>query len=123
MCVSDVCLVPYTRALRYEGARVDDESYLNRLFWEEAPSTILTSAFMYPEPPSDTTHPWLWSNLLGDLLPDAKPEREPEGKVWERREWQEAFESRVLRGGDCRRQLHRSFYLSFYLSTFFRVLL
>lgn len=88
----------------YDGARVDDESYLNRLFWEQPPSTILTSAFMYPEPPSDTTHPWLWSTLNAEMLPETKPERE-EGEVWERREWQQAFQSRVLRGEDCRRQL------------------
>ena len=47
----------------FEGARVDDESYLNRFFWEQAPATVLTAAFMYPEPPSDVTHPWLWTNF------------------------------------------------------------
>jgi len=47
----------------YMGARVDDESYLNRLFWEQPPGTVLTSAFMYPEPPADISHPWLWTNF------------------------------------------------------------
>ena len=47
----------------FHGARVDDESYLNRLFFETPPSAILTCAFMYPEPDADMSHPWLWTNF------------------------------------------------------------
>jgi hypothetical protein len=118
----------------FEGARVDDESYLNRFFWEQAPATVLTAAFMYPEPPSDVTHPWLWTNFghlhgrwsertegVRERVRDVQGhvQGEPHLQVHdtlsqeasdareerERSEWKEAFGKRLLRGRDCRQQL------------------
>jgi len=112
----------------FEGARVDDESYLNRFFWEQAPATVLTAAFMYPEPPSDVTHPWLWTNFghlhgrwserrdgvregVRDVQGDVQGERglsqeaSDAREERERSEWEEAFAKMLLRGRDCRQQL------------------
>ena len=52
---------------------------------------VLTCAFMYPEPPSDTAHPWLWSNF------GASP-AEAGAKSGE------DFTRNILRGDSCRRQ-------------------
>jgi hypothetical protein len=102
----------------FEGARVDDESYLNRYFWEQPPSLVLTSAFMYPEPPSDATHPWLWTNFGragGERAGGAADEggrvergcsgSGAEGGVCGGGGAEEGFVGNVLRGEACRRML------------------